>query len=202
MAHHPLDRYPKAYAMRLLYLEECCRWLDKQSKPTRCLQKAADMFREKMEAREGMMPSWTKMSAKTMTRMWYRWKSVKGNHPEEDWVFIAFGDKRMSRTGHRKSPTDTPAFQAYVQQLYAEKKSVTATAAELKARWLRGEDIPWDDGVNDRTSIPKGWSSDNLGRRIILPQKPLPQPGELSARMERVKEILLEVKDREGEITP
>lgn len=158
-----LDDLPLNDATRVRLIERTCQWLLLQTCPTKLISQAASELSALLSSLSG--PAGRPVSAKTLTRLYYRYKKA-GNRWE------ALLDGRSSTANRRKARTANKAFRAHLALLATRHKRCLASAVrELYEEWKNCKPIPGYEGLNYAPDmpLPSGWSMDNLLR--LMPNR-------------------------------
>lgn len=158
-----LDDLTPDDATRVRLIERTCKWLLDQTYPTKHFEQAAVDLTARLRGLKG--PAGRAVSAKTLTRLYYRYKAAGCR-----WQSLL--DGRSSTANRRKARTANKAFRAHLALLATRHKRCLASAVrELYEEWENCKPIPGYEGLNYEPGIPlpSGWSMDNLLR--LMPDR-------------------------------
>lgn len=158
-----LDDLPLADATRVRLLEETCKWISTNPKPSSSFERAAVEVSARLVGLDG--PAARPVSEGTMRRMYYAWI-----HAEKSWRALL--DRRTIAANKNRVRTAQPAFRAHLAMLAGRhKRALMGAIKELYKDWRDGKVIPGYEGMNYKPNmpLPSGWSVDNLMR--CMPDK-------------------------------
>lgn len=170
-----LHDLPLPEATRIRALMGACKWLDMQFSPTKHFAQAAEAVTQEVaglrRADGGDCPSSRPVSAKSMERYYYAWKSGKKDKqgrkvtPPQCWQ--CFLDTRTVAANRKQVRTAQRPFRAHLALLFSRHKACATSAIhDLWQQWDDGKPIPGYEGMNYRRNMerPAGWSMENLLR--------------------------------------
>lgn len=176
------DELPAPERSRIRALLQAIKWLDSRHAPTKCFAEAAAAV---TAAVAGLRyPNGAAhfaaraVSARSMERYYYAFKRGKYSKagrlvaPAGTWEAVS--DGRTSEANRKQAATANRRFRALLAALAAKHKACsTAAVEELYRMWDNGETIPGYEGQNYRRNMPrpKGWSMDNLLRKMPRKQQ-------------------------------
>lgn len=158
-----LDELTPDDATRVRLIERTCKWLLDQTYPTKHFEQAAVDLTARLRGLKG--PAGRAVSAKTLTRLYYRYKAAGCR-----WQSLL--DGRSSTANRRKARTANKAFRAHLALLATRhKRGLAGAVRELYEEWRTCQTIPGYEGLNYEPDmpLPSGWSMDNLLR--LMPNR-------------------------------